>query len=277
MNILHISTECYPAAKSGGLGDVVGAVPKYLRKIGAAASVVIPKYQTDWIITHEFTTVYKGSIHIHKNYYNFSVEKEKGDSLGFPLFVVKLPEMFDRPGIYTDTNGVGFQDNMERFLAFNLAVLQWLVDSPSQPEILHCHDHPTGMIPYLTKAVEQYRILSQIPTMLTIHNAAYHGEYGWEEMYKLPWFAEDPRNILDWNDHINPLAVGIKTAWRISTVSPSYLDEMRHQGANGLEWLLHYEQHKTIGILNGIDYQVWDPTTDVFFRRPFNRGKFRSV
>ncbi len=264
MNVLHISAECYPAAKAGGLGDVVGALPKYSEAQKVSVGVVIPKYQTEWLVNHKFTPIYRGTFRIHKSYHSFTIEREKDNTLGFPLFVVNLPQMFDRTGIYNDVSGQGYPDNMERFLAFDLAVLQWLANSPSQPDLLHCHDHPTGFIPFLVKHAPGYRNLEHIPTLFTIHNAAYHGDFGWEEFYKLPWFDEDARGILDWEDRINPMAIGIKSAWRISTVSETYLEEMKHHSANGLEWLIHHEQHKAVGILNGIDAKVWDPKTDEF-------------
>ena len=276
MNILHISTECYPAAKAGGLGDVVGALPKYLKQQNVSASVVIPKYQTKWLENNSFSSVYKGTIRIHKDYLPFSIEQLKTGKLDFPLFVVNLPKFFDRKGIYNDISGKGFPDNMERFLAFDLAVLEWLANSPGHPDCIHCHDHPTGMISFLMKNAPAYSSLSKIPTLLTIHNASYHGEFEWTQLYKLPWFNGEARGILDWNDQINPLAVGIKTAWRFTTVSPSYLEEIKHQGANGLEWLIHYEQHKAIGILNGIDTFVWDPETDTYLNHQLEDGNIES-
>lgn len=279
MNILHISTECYPAAKVGGLGDVVGALPKYMMPLGANVSVIIPKYRTKWLANHDFTAIYRGAIKVHKSFYTFTIEQEKDNSLDFPLFVVNLPEKFDRLGVYNGQDGIGYADNMERFLAFNLAVLQWLANSPSRPDLLHCHDHPTGLIPFLVKHTPEFKVLKQTPTLLTIHNAAYHGAYGWEEMYKLPWFDRDGRDILDWNDQINPLAVGIKMAWRVTTVSPTYLEEIRTEGANGLEWLIHYEQHKSVGILNGIDQAYWNPSSDDFLEFKLNGdlGKFKQL
>ena len=87
MKILHISAECYPAAKAGGLGDVAGALPKYLNKIGVDTGVIIPKYHTKWILAQQFTPVFKGAVRLHDQYHSFSIEKQVGDTLGFPLFV----------------------------------------------------------------------------------------------------------------------------------------------------------------------------------------------
>lgn len=263
MKILHISAECYPAAKAGGLGDVVGALPKYLNKIGVPTGVIIPKYHTKWILSQQFTPVYKGSVRLHDHYHPFVIEKQVGDTLGFPLFVADIPGRFDRPGVYADQGGHAYSDEVERALCFQQAVLQWILQSPGKPEVLHCHDHHTGLIPFMVKHCPEYQALAHIPTVYTIHNGQYHGQFGWEKMYLLPFFDHEARGLLNWHFHINPMATAIKTAWRVTTVSNSYLHELQDQ-ANGLESLLRHEQFKCTGILNGIDQQVWDPRTDLY-------------
>lgn len=263
MKILHISAECYPAAKAGGLGDVVGALPKYLNKIGVESGVIIPKYHTKWILSQQFNPVYKGSVRLHDQYHPFTIERQSGEELGFPLFVVNIPGRFDRSGVYADENGQAYGDEVERSLCFQQAVLQWIRESPGKPQVLHCHDHHTGFIPFMVKYCPDYQSLAHIPTMFTIHNGQYHGAFGWDKLYLLPFFVQEARGILNWHFHINPMATAIKCAWRITTVSPSYLQELQHQ-ANGLESLLYHEQFKCSGILNGIDQQVWDPKQDPY-------------
>ena len=261
MKVLHISAECFPAAKVGGLADVVGALPKHLQQLGVSSSVVIPKYNTSWLTSASYSTIYKGSAKMHLTYHSFTIEQVASIELGFNLFVVNLPEMFDREGIYLDRSGQGYTDHVERFLAFQIAVLEWLVNTPSYVDLIHCHDHHSGFIPFLLKHGIVYKSLSKIPTIFTVHNAAYHGSFSWEKLYLLPWFDHEERQMLDWNHLIDPLAVGIKTAWRVTTVSPNYLEELKN-GENGLEWLFQHEQHKSKGILNGIDQSVWNPKLD---------------
>ncbi len=263
MKVLHISAECYPAAKAGGLGDVVGALPKYLNQAGLPAAVVIPKYRLKWINNHHFEPVYQGVVRIHHGHVPFQIQRQAGDTLGFPLFVADIPGKFDRPGIYADPGGWGYGDDVERYLSFQQAVLQWVANSPGRPDILHCHDHHTGLIPFMVKHCPEYRSLSRIPTVFTIHNGMYHGAFSWEKFYLLPFFDGDARGLLDWGDSINPLAAGVKNAWRVTTVSPSYLEELRYQ-SGGMEWLFWHEQHKCVGILNGIDAQVWNPKHDSY-------------
>ncbi|MDX1941005.1 MAG: glycogen/starch synthase [Saprospiraceae bacterium] len=271
MKVLHISAECYPAAKSGGLGDVVGALPKYLQKADVSAGVVIPKYRLRWIEEHQFTPIFRGAVRLHNYYVPFTIEKEQNNTLGFPLFVADIPGKFDRPGIYADPSGYTYGDEVERYLSFQQAVLQWIINSPGRPSVLHCHDHHTGLIPFMIKFCPEYRALEHIPTVFTIHNGMYTGAFSWEKMYLLPFFYGEARGLIDWANTINPLASGIKTSWRVTTVSPSYLEELKN-ASNGMEWLFYHEQHKSLGILNGIDAQVWNPQSDQFIAQRLENG-----
>lgn len=262
MKILHISAECYPAAKAGGLGDVVGALPKYLNQANHDTAVIIPKYHTKWVLSKEFREVWKGVVRIHDNYLNFEVQKYQDDDLGYAFYVVDVPGKFDRPGIYADPGGYGYGDDIERYLCFQQAVLQWLLSFPTPPAILHCHDHHTGLIPFMVKYCPEFQKLSTVPTVFTIHNGVYHGAFSWQKMHLLPFFDGNARGLLDWANTINPLASAIKCCWKLTTVSPSYLEELRVD--SGLEWLLVNEGHKSVGIINGIDNKVWDPKEDKY-------------
>ena len=102
MHIIHLSAECYPVAKVGGLADVVGALPKYLNKQADRASVVIPKYANSWMADHEFETVFESQAPLGDQLFNFRILKEIDDTLGFPFYVVDIPERFDRPGNYVN-------------------------------------------------------------------------------------------------------------------------------------------------------------------------------
>ena len=257
MRILHISAECYPAAKAGGLGDVVGALPKYQKD----AAVIIPKYHTAWIQAQEFEEVHRGFVRIHHGQVTFSIQRLKNNNLGFDFYVVDIPTKFDRPGVYLDASGRDFGDSLERALSFQQAVLFWVQKFETKPKLLHCHDHHTGLVPFLINYCPEFDGLKGLPTVYTIHNGEYHGAFSWEKLYLLPYFHAEARSILDWNNTINPLAAGIKCAWKVTTVSPTYMQELR-ASSNGLEWLLRGEEAKSQGILNGIDAKVWDPKKD---------------
>ena len=149
IQVLHISAECYPAAKTGGLGDVVGSLPKYMTQAGVLSAAVIPKYSLKWIQGREWITVYTGAIRSDWRTIHFTVQQESSNALGFPFFVVDIPGLYDRPGIYNDPGGWAYGDEIERYLVFQQAVLQWVISFPEQerPRVLHCHDHHTGLIP----------------------------------------------------------------------------------------------------------------------------------
>lgn len=255
MEILHVSAECYPAAKVGGLGDVAGALPKYQREAGAIAKVVMPAYSTPFREKHTFDLVHQGGLWVGHEWYHFNIWKESTNALGFDLYQVDIPGLLDTKGVY------GYPNDTERFLGFQIAVLDWLNEWQHQPDVIHCHDHHTGMIPFLVKYGYKYARLQHIATVLTIHNAQYQGQFGWDKLYLIPSFDLWKSGILDWNGAINPLAAAIKSAWRVNTVSPSYMEEL-FGNANGLEALLNMERHKATGILNGIDDEVWNPAAD---------------
>ncbi len=261
MKVLHISMECYPAAKSGGLGDVVGALPIYLNKAEASTSVIMPKFSTKWLNQQWYRQVYSDHVRLGNEMVWFSIEEVMHETLGFPLYVANIPGKFDRPGIYGDADGSWYGDEVERYLVFQQAVLKWVVSMHWKPEILHCHDHHTGLIPFMVKHCPEFQSLRQMPTIFTIHNGAYHGSFSWHLMGLLPFFESRAKNLLDWNDTICPLAAGIKCSWQFTTVSPGYLEELRYD-SNGLEWLINNELHKSRGIINGIDANLWDPATD---------------
>ncbi len=267
MRILHVSTECYPAAKAGGLGDVAGALPKALNQLGVDTSVIIPKHRTSWMRRQQFAELSRGFVRLHNGLVPYVIEEYRGPSLGFPLMVVSSRGLFDREGVYTGTDGIGYGDEVERNLVFQQAVLKWIQDLPNQPALLHCHDHHTGLIPFMIAHCPEYKDLAHIPTVFTVHNGQYTGSFSWEKLYLLPFFDSYARGLLDWEDRINPLATGIRCSWRLTTVSPGYLEELRHD-SNGMEWLFGSEWAKSQGILNGIDTQIWDPATDPMIDTP---------
>ena len=261
IKVLHVSAECYPAAKSGGLADVVGALPKYLAGQDLYTGVVIPKYYLPWILDQTWEEQFRGSIRMGFEDVFFRVEKESTNVLGFPLYVVDIPGKFDRAGVYADPSGVYYGDGVDRFLSFQRAVLQWLSTWEIRPEILHCHDHHSGLIPFMIKYCPEYQHLSHVPTVFTIHNGRYHGAFGWEMSRKLPYFSPWVGGMIEWSGAINPLAAGIKCSWKVTTVSNSYLDELKWD-SKGLEWLFNEESYKSVGIINGIDTVEWDPKYD---------------
>ena len=255
MKVIHLSAECYPVAKVGGLGDVVGALPKYQNNLGINASVVMPYYQKKFTEQNTFQVAYKSSVSLGGQDYTYEVLKESKDKLGFPLYLIRIPHLLDRTEVYS------YPDETEQFVAFQLAFLDWATKNDEKPDVIHCHDHHTGLIPFLVRHSSQFETLKNIPTVLTIHNGQYQGWFGWGKFFYLPEIDPWKTGLLDWNNVINPLATAVKCCSQYTTVSPSYLQELS-VNSNGLEFLFKTEAGKGTGIINGIDTEVWNPETD---------------
>ncbi len=269
MRIVHVSAECYPMAKAGGLGDVVGALPKYQHKIGQEAMVVMPMYKTPFLEKSNWDTVHQGNAYLGNWYFNYTIIKEQSNQLGYGLYLVDIHGLLDRPKIY------GYADDADRFIGFQIAVIDWLKSWQEAPDIVHCHDHQAGLVPFMMKYCYDFQKLASVKTILTIHNAQYHGAMAWDKSTLIPKWDTWKRGLLEWDGCINPLATAIKCADKVTTVSPTYMQQLRYQ-SNGLEPLFEYEKGKCVGILNGIDNEVWNPDTDPFVPHHFNLQTFST-
>lgn len=264
MTIFHLSTECYPVAKVGGLADVVGALPKYQNKIKEVnAKVVMPWYNKHFVYDYDFEVVFDGFIHQGSNMLQVQVMKETTDVLGFELFMVKIPGLLDRENPY------GYEDESFQFLAFQQGVLHWLTAMKIRPDVLHCHDYHTGLVPFMIENCEEFEFLKGVKTIGTIHNGEYQGIMSWDMVNYMPAFDHHKWGLLDWNGFINPLASMIKCCTAFTTVSEGYLEEL-FVSFRGLESLVREEFSKAYGIINGIDTDVWDPQTDPMIDFNFN-------
>ena len=244
-----------PLAKVGGLGDVVGALPKYLCRKGINAAVVLPFYDRKFVRENTFDPIFEGCAKLGHRPFDFTILKETSNKLGFELYLIRFPGLLDRQEVYS------YPDEREQFIAFQLAFLEWLVQTRKKPDIIHCHDHHTGLIPFLVSHSYRYNSLKNIPTICTIHNAEYQGWLGWDKVSYLPEIDLSRSGLLDWGGSINSLAASVKCCWKFTTVSPSYLEELSYH-SNGLEPLFRMEQQKGLGIINGIDREVWNPEAD---------------
>lgn len=268
MKIVHISAECYPVAKVGGLADVVGALPKYQNDAGFTSEVIMPFYDNKFTKEANFSVVFTSKLKLGKQEYSYQIKTLNDNSIGFKLFLVDVPELLFTDFVYSF-------DDTERFLAFQIAALNWMLTWDEKPTIVHCHDHHTGLIPFMMTQCNVYLALKNIPTVLTIHNAQYQGWFSHEKVGLIPKFNFSNVGLLDWDGSINPLASAIKCAWKVTTVSPSYMEELK-KAANGLETLLSHESTKCTGILNGIDWEVWNPETDAYLVENYNINTLES-
>ncbi|MDO6759724.1 glycogen synthase [Tamlana sp. 2_MG-2023] len=262
MNIIHISAECYPIAKVGGLADVVGALPKYQNSHNITSQVIMPFYDNAFTKANSFVPVQHSSVILGDKTYPFRILVLDEKPLDFDVFFIDIPDLLFKDYVYSSSD-------TERFLAFQMATLDWLLTWETYPDIIHCHDHHTGLIPFMLQESFKYEPFRKIPNIFTIHNAQYQGWFSHDKVGLIPPFNFDHVGLLDWGGHINPLAAAIKCAWSVTTVSPSYMEELK-QAANGLEHLLSTEHEKCTGILNGIDNAVWNPETDHYLVKNYN-------
>lgn len=268
MKILHISAECYPIAKVGGLADVVGALPKYQNTQKTISQVLMPFYDNNFTQKNTFATLYQSEINLGNQSFLFEIKTLKHNELGFDIFFVSIPELLSTDYVYSS-------DDADRFLAFQIAALDWILTLKKKPTIVHCHDYHVGLIPFMMTQSLKYKKLESIPTVLTIHNAQYQGWFSYDKLANIPKFDMKKAGLLDWGSKINPLAAAIKCAWRVTTVSPSYMEELKIE-ANGLESLLQHESAKCVGILNGIDSEVWNPEIDHYLEKNYSISQVQS-
>ena len=274
MNVIHLSVECYPIAKVGGLADVVGALPKYQRKLGIDACVVMPWYDKPYVHSHKFEKIAEGGFYQGSQYLTYTVLQDKETDLGYPIYLINVPGYLDRPEVY------GYPDDSEQWLAFQHAFLHWIKNNNIRPNLINCHDHHVGLIPFLLKYGNDFKELSSIKTLFTIHNGQYQGWMNWSRGILLPGFDTWKWGLLDWGGSINPLSSAIRCCDAFSTVSEGYLSELIYE-AKGLENLFTELAYKAHGIVNGIDLDIWDPAKDPlipnkYSARIVNSGKKKN-
>jgi len=264
MNIIHVSAECYPVAKVGGLADVAGALPKYQCQLGHDASLVMPMHRTPFLDTHDWDVIHKGKVFMGAHGFDYTIIRESTSVLGFSLFCIDIHGLLDRDKVY------GYDDDPYRFLAFQLAAIDWFKTLDHLPDLIHVHDHHSALIPFLMKHVYENEKLREIKSVLTIHNAQYQGWMDPGFLHFIPHWDDWKTGLLLWEGQINALACGIKCADRVTTVSPNYMREL-HDQAHGLSVLIREEFVKCKGILNGIDAVVWNPATDPMLNKNYDQ------
>lgn len=259
MKVLHVASEAVPFAKTGGLADVIGSLPKELKRQGLDVRVILPKYEDipqvykDAMQTLTWFDVYLGW---RKQY--FGIQTLEHDGVTF--YFTDNEYFFKRNGLY------GFGDEAERYAFFCKGVIEALTYLDFQPDVIHCHDWQSAMIPVLLKAhYSHLDFYSHIKTILTIHNLKYQGVFGREQLQDLFGLSNDYFTGLKLELHggASFLKGGLLYADRITTVSQSYAEEIKtpYFGEN-LDSLLRFREGEIVGIVNGIDYELLDPMTD---------------
>ncbi|MBR7070663.1 MAG: glycogen synthase GlgA [Clostridia bacterium] len=257
MKVLFASSEAFPFAMSGGLADVAGALPKALRRRLVGCRVVLPLYESvPEQLRSEMTFVCHITVPVAwRRQYCGVFEAHIG---GVIYYLIDNQYYFKREGLY------GHYDDAERFAFFSRAVLEILPHINFIPDVIHCNDWQTALVPVFLR--EFYRFderYAKIKTVFTIHNIQYQGIYGMDLYSDVFGLKEGEEHIIEYGGCANLMKGAIECADRVTTVSPSYAREILDPYySHGLDPVLAKFQEKTVGIVNGIDYEVYNPETD---------------
>ena len=280
MKILMTASEAVPYAKTGGLADVVSALSQALVRQGHEVRIVIPRY---YIIDieklelealegpmgvpigggEEWCKVYTATLPAGAK----SAQKNQ-----IRLYFIDHEHFFGRDGIYGVPSEPDFMDNPRRFTFFCRAVFQLCKKIGWYPDILHAHDWPTALVPVFLKFGERQGAFAETASILTVHNLGYQGIYGKDNFYAtgLGWDTFYNAGFEDWS-MMNLLKAGICSADMVNTVSPNYKEETKTANYGfRLDGVLRGRGEDYLGILNGIDTEIWDPQKDTMIPAPFS-------
>ncbi|HEY7527565.1 MAG TPA: glycogen synthase GlgA [Candidatus Deferrimicrobiaceae bacterium] len=273
MKVLIASSEIVPFAKTGGLADVTGALSRALRRVGVEADCILPLYRS--VDRGRFPMRPAGPpVRVPLGHREEAGAVEETDAGGgVRAFLVRNDRYFDREYLYGTRDGE-YADNCERFTFFCRAVMEWLVRTGRAYDILHCNDWQTALIPAYTKTLySQEEAIRSAATVFTIHNLGYQGLF-WNHdlpMTGLGWELFTPQG-LEFYGKLNLMKAGLVFADILSTVSPTYSREIQTpEYGYGLEGVLYERREDLYGIINGIDYDEWNPATDRLIAAPFSR------
>lgn len=277
LNIVLASSEVVGFAKTGGLADVAGSLPRALAARGHRVAVVMPFHRTVRFGPHPVeNTGHVVPVPIGTRTLACRILQSRLPASDVPVYFIEAPEYFDRDdgyhgkGLYQQTMPGGYKadypDNAERFIFFSRAIVEAIPAVGFVPDVIHANDWQTGLVPAFM-ADEPFRSrpgLARVRSVFTIHNIAYQGMFprGVLKLTGLPGWMYNPKQ-LEFHGHTNFLKAGVVFADAVNTVSPTYAREIQTpEYGCGLEGVLNDCRHKLSGIVNGVDYDVWNPATD---------------
>ncbi len=282
-NILFISSEMTPFIKTGGLGDVVGALPKSLASQGITVKVVVPLYASvDYQKYHLFKVMDGNCVAMGNCLEFFSVHRSDFVQ-GVETYFIEFNKYFNRRvykqhGIYDDwETHQEYSDNAFRFSFFSRAALQVAKDLNFKPDIVHVHDWQTSLVPYYLKH-DHDPFFEGTKSLLTLHNIPYQGKYPADVVpyAKIDWADFNASAFEDYG-RVNLLKGGIRFADKLNTVSPNYAHEiLTPEYGGGLDFMLRERQNDLYGILNGIDTQIWNPEKDSVIPHQYSWHNFQQ-
>jgi len=258
--ILMVSSEATPFAKTGGLADVVGALPAALQELGDEVAVVMPRYrQIEW----ESTESAYDNLRLYAGHHPWNVDIRTTIHKGVRFYFVEHPHLFDRAELYAE-HSHDYWDNHRRFAVFSLAALG-VAQTLFTPDIIHCHDWQAGLVPiYRHDQQSANPLFHDTRTVFTIHNLGYPGRFGRAAFSDLGlnpgWYSPDK---LEYHGDFSCLKGGIVMSDWVTTVSPTYAREIQTpDGGFGFDGIMRSVSARLSGILNGVDYSEWSPEAD---------------
>lgn len=271
-NVLFVTSEVFPYSKTGGLADVSNSLPQALNSLGNDVRIISPKYgQLDErrLQIHEIKRLKELKIQVNGKDTKFSIKSSfiHGRNTKAQMYLLESNDFFKNKGIYQNSKTKkDFPNNDERYLFFCTAVIEILEILQWKPDVIHCNDWQTGLIPALIKTTyKDNSYVSDIKTLFTIHNLAYQGNFPKSTFEKtgMPVSVLTEKGGLHYGK-FSYLKTGLNYADKISTVSQKYCEEIRSdkEYGCGLEDVLNARKKDMIGILNGIDYSIWNPNVD---------------
>lgn len=267
MKVLFVASEVHPFIKTGGLGDVMGALPKSLVKLGVDVRVVIPKYKNikdELKQKFQFVKWFTVSVGWRNQYCGIFQYQYKG----VIYYFIDNEYYFNRDGLY------GYFDDGERFAFFNRAVLEFIKQVDWQPDLINCNDWQTGMVPVLLNLeYKRDEFYSKIKTVFSIHNLLFKGSFSPKVLPELFGYDYMPlaNGSVELDGSVSFLKGGLNYCDQITTVSDTYAEEIKTpQYGEGLDGFLRSKSYYLMGIVNGIDYEEFNPQDDKFIFRNFN-------
>jgi len=271
MKILMISSEVLPFAKAGGLGDMVSALSVELARQGHDVRVVLPRYYS----------IDPGRLRRLKDPLGIPMgQKEEWCAVGtamlpgseVPVYFIEHQALFGRDGIYAGKAGLEFVDNLRRFTLLSRGALQLVKMLKWKPDVVHAHDWPAALAPVYLNTLEEKGFFRKTGSVFTIHNLAHQGVFPKDQIEhtELVWEQFHSAGLED-HDQLNVLKAGLHNADVLTTVSPTYAEEIQTpEYGHSLDGLLRHRSDDLFGVLNGMDYGLWDPMNDDHLPAPFS-------
>ncbi len=276
MRIVVVSSEAVPFSKTGGLGDVAASLPKALAQAGHEVTLILPHYPQQFAKQPDAPpiTSMPFSMRIPVGHKNVDARVLKGQLPGsnVTVYLIDQPFYFDRKGVYVE-NEQDYRDNCERFVFFSRAAVEVVRHLNLKPDVIHANDWQTGLVPALV-ATELRRQpgLDRTATVFTVHNMAFQGRFWHWDMHLtgLDWKYFNWKQM-EFFGHLNLLKTGVSFADMVTTVSPTYAREIQTpEYGCGLHGALSSRSSDLVGILNGVDTEIWNPATDPYIAQQYS-------